>query len=192
MRREGQRDRGTEGQRGEGERETESINQIDKWSKVLVLCHWTQTRVIWEEKTANWEDVPIKLICGQASLWSIFLVNDCCGRAQNTLGGINPRQMVLTCLRKQAEQATGSRLVSSTLHGLCFSSCSRFLPWVRPWVPSVMDYELRVVGWNKPFSPQAALSCGALLQHWNIKLLWHLYVYTHIYTHKVSRMKKSR
>lgn len=39
MRREGQRDRGTEGQRGEGERETESINQIDKWSKVLVLCH---------------------------------------------------------------------------------------------------------------------------------------------------------
>jgi hypothetical protein len=31
-----------------------------------------------------------------------------------TLGGANPRQMVLMCIRKQAEQAPGSKPVSST------------------------------------------------------------------------------
>jgi hypothetical protein len=39
------------------------------------------------------------------------------------LGGAIPGLVVLGSVRKQAEQAMGSKPVSSTLHGLCISSC---------------------------------------------------------------------
>jgi hypothetical protein len=38
--------------------------------------------------------------------------------------------VVLGSMRKQAEQAMGSKTVNSTLHGLCISSASRLLPCV--------------------------------------------------------------
>jgi hypothetical protein len=39
------------------------------------------------------------------------------------VGGAIPGQVVLGSIRKQAEQAMGNKPVSSTLHGLCISSC---------------------------------------------------------------------
>ena len=39
------------------------------------------------------------------------------------MGGAIPGLVVLGPIRKQAEQAMGSKPVSSTLHGLCISSC---------------------------------------------------------------------
>ena len=48
-----------------------------------------------------------------SSLWGIFLINDRWGRAQPTVGGASPEQMILGCIRKQAEQAMGSKPASS-------------------------------------------------------------------------------
>jgi hypothetical protein len=39
------------------------------------------------------------------------------------VGGAIPGLVVLGSIRKQAEQAMESKPVSSTLHGLCISSC---------------------------------------------------------------------
>ena len=44
------------------------------------------------------------------------------------MGGAIPKLVDLGSIRKQAEQARESKPVSSTLHGLCVNSCSRFLP----------------------------------------------------------------
>lgn len=56
-----------------------------------------------------------------ADLWSIFLINNPCGRAQPALGGTTPVRW-LGCSRK-ADQAIESKGVISTLDGFCFSSC---------------------------------------------------------------------
>jgi len=44
------------------------------------------------------------------------------------MGGAVPGLVVVGSIRKQAEQARGSKPVSNILHGLCISSC--FLPCV--------------------------------------------------------------
>jgi hypothetical protein len=44
-------------------------------------------------------------------------------KAQPIVGVAIPGLVVLGSIRKQAEQAMGSRPVSSTLHGLCISFC---------------------------------------------------------------------
>jgi len=47
--------------------------------------------------------------------------------------------VVLGFMRKQAEQARGSKPVSSTLHGLCTSSCFQDPDlFVLVWLPSMM------------------------------------------------------
>jgi hypothetical protein len=48
------------------------------------------------------------------------------------VGGVIPGQVVLGSIRKKAEQAMGSKPVSSTLQGLCISSCF--------WVPALCEF----------------------------------------------------
>ena len=78
------------------------------------MCQWlyvslTQTKSLWNRepewrKCLHW-----------VGLWaSIFLNEDSCGRFQLTVGGATPGEVVLGIIRKQAEQAIGSKSVSST------------------------------------------------------------------------------
>ena len=46
------------------------------------------------------------------------------------VSGATPGLVVPGSIRKLAEQAVGSKAVSSTLHGLCTAPASRFLPCV--------------------------------------------------------------
>lgn len=64
-------------------------------------------------------DLWTKLLC-------IHLVDDWCGgggRTQLIVGGATLEPIILSAIEKQAEQAKGNKLVSSTLPG----SCSNFL-----------------------------------------------------------------
>ena len=73
-----------------------------------------------------------------------------CGQCYSWPGGLG-------CLRKQAEQAMGSKPVTSMASAPV--SASQFLPWP----PLVMECYLRAVTWNKPFLPQVAFSqCFAI------------------------------
>ena len=68
------------------------------------------------------------------------------GRAQPIVGGATPGLVALGSIRKQAEQAMESKLVSSTLHSLCISSCLQDLA---PFeflsrLPSVMNSDVEV------------------------------------------------
>ena len=60
----------------------------------------------------------------QARVQSILLISDGCGRHQTTVG--DRGLMVLGFTKMKAEQAMRSKPVSSTLHGLCTSSCLSF------------------------------------------------------------------
>jgi hypothetical protein len=56
--------------------------------------------------------VSIRLAC-EHGCGVIFLENNQCGRVQPTVGSAIPGQVVLGCVRKEAEQAMESKLVSS-------------------------------------------------------------------------------
>ena len=60
---------------------------------------------------------------------SIFLISDGCGRAQPTVGGTLPRDVVQVCTKQQDKQATKSNRISSIL-SMAFASAlaSRVLP----------------------------------------------------------------
>ena len=64
------------------------------------------------------EEAQLKNRLHQIGLWAhlqgIVLTNDSCGGAQPTVGSTVPGQVVLHCVRKQVEQAMGSKSVSST------------------------------------------------------------------------------
>ena len=62
------------------------------------------------------------------------------------LGGAIPRRMVLGSIRKQAEQAMRNKPVSSTLRGLCISSCLQVPALLEflPLLPSVVDHNVEV------------------------------------------------
>lgn len=49
-----------------------------------------------------------------ATLWYIFLTDICCGRTQLTVGGTTTGQMVLSAIKKTAEQARRRKLAGST------------------------------------------------------------------------------
>ena len=74
-----------------------------------------------------------------ACLWGIFLSDDWHGWAQPTVG--HPGQVVLGCVRKQAEPATGSNPGSSTP------------PWLLPCVPDFLWWRMDYVGTHKPNKP---------------------------------------
>lgn len=63
-----------------------------------------------------------------ASPWPFFLINYYCGKAQLTVDGAGPGQVVLYCIRRQSEQAKRSKSVSSSLLWPLLSFCSRFIP----------------------------------------------------------------
>lgn len=60
------------------------------------------------------------------------------------VGALTIRQVVLGCIRKQAEKATWSLLVTAFLHGLCISSCLQTTDQLEflLWRPSMLDYVL--------------------------------------------------
>lgn len=58
-----------------------------------------------------------------ANLYGIFLISGCYEKAQLTLGGVMPGQVVLDSIGKQKKPRGASKL-AAFLHGLCF----QFLP----------------------------------------------------------------
>lgn len=68
-----------------------------------------------------------------SSLWKHLLINSWCGRAQLTMDSTTLRLVVLDTLRKQAEQAVGTKPVSS----ISPWPLGQFLPQVPAWVSSV-------------------------------------------------------
>ena len=103
----------------------------------------TQARVIWKEKNLNWGDASIRSSCG-----AFFLIGDWLERAQPIVGHAIPGLVGLGSKRKQPEQATGSKPVSSTPpwspHASrflpCLSSCPHFLWWwtaINPFLPNL-------------------------------------------------------
>lgn len=62
-----------------------------------------------------------------------FFIRDGCRRAQPTTGGATPSQVVLGCIRRQAEQAVGSQPVH----------CSMSLLQLPSWLLSTMHYALQ-------------------------------------------------
>lgn len=73
----------------------------------------TQARVTWEGGPSAEEQPPPDCPVG-LSLGGIFLINDQCRRSQPTLRSAFPGLIVLDVIRKQAEQASGSKSVGST------------------------------------------------------------------------------
>ena len=73
---------------------------------VCVCVNFTQSVVIWEEKTSL-RTASIRLSCRQ--VWGIYLINDGCGRAQPTVGDATPGLLVLTCIQVQVMEVTGSK-----------------------------------------------------------------------------------
>jgi hypothetical protein len=51
----------------------------------------------------------------------IYLINYWCGRTQ-VVGGTSAKQVVLGCIRKQAEHGSWSKSVNGVLRGLCLCS----------------------------------------------------------------------
>ena len=77
-----------------------------KW---LVFVNLVQSRVTWEGGAPQLRNYLHKI-----GLWKlVFLVNDGCGRTQPAMGSAIPGQVVLGCMKKQAEQATQSKAVTS-------------------------------------------------------------------------------
>lgn len=64
----------------------------------------------------------------QASLWSIVLISDWHRKAEPTVGGAAPMQVVLRCLRRQTEQAIMKSTNSSPLWSLLPGSRSALAP----------------------------------------------------------------
>ena len=62
-------------------------------------------------------------------------------RERPLVGGTISGLVVLHSIREQAEQARGSKPVSSTLHGLCISSPLQVVPLLEflPWLPLMIN-----------------------------------------------------
>jgi len=75
-----------------------------------------------------------------------FSITDQWERAQTIVGGAIPGPVVLGSIRRHVEQARASKSVSSTLHGLLFSSCLQVpaLFEFLSWLPPMMSYNLEV------------------------------------------------
>jgi hypothetical protein len=75
----------------------------------LVLCvNLTQLEL------SQRKEPPLRKCLHESQLLGIFSISDQVGRAQSTVGDAIPRLVVLGSTRKQAEQAKGSKPVSST------------------------------------------------------------------------------
>lgn len=122
---------------------------------VTVLVSFMSTWCHGEEN--YWLRICLRKIGLWASLLVIyfffFLVSDWCGRAQPTVGGANPRLMVLGAIRNQAEQTRRSKPVRSMLlwsllqfllPGWCLDPSPDFLLCDGLW--------WRHVSWNKSLS----------------------------------------
>lgn len=64
----------------------------------------------------------------QIGLWSIFFINDYCGKAQSFVGGATTEQVVLAYIKRKVDEQVGLGVerwgaVRSIIPGLCFSSC---------------------------------------------------------------------
>ena len=86
------------------------VQEQDLWVKVFVTV--MQPRVIGKEGTSM-EEMTL-------SYWPVgqsvgHFLNDGYKRAQPTLGGISPGQLLLGCLKIQAEQTMGSKTVNRIL-----------------------------------------------------------------------------
>lgn len=77
----------------------------------LILVNSTQARVTQEDAASAEELLPSDCV----QVCSILSFSEGCGRVQPTGGSNILRQVVLNCIRKQAEQARRSRPVSSIL-----------------------------------------------------------------------------
>ena len=75
------------------------------------------------------------------------------GRFQQMIGGAVPRLVVLGSIRKQAEQARGSKPVGSTFHGLSISSCLQ----VPALTSSSEEHQCGSVSQRNPFLPNFAV-----------------------------------
>lgn len=86
-----------------------------------------------ERGILNYGIGSLRLACGHVC-GGIFLIFNCYGRTQPTIGNATPGQLGLTCVRKLAEAARGSEQCSSMV--TASGSCLEFLSWL-PWV---VDY----------------------------------------------------
>jgi hypothetical protein len=68
------------------------------------------------------------------------------GKAQSIVGGTVLRLVDLGSIRKQAEQAMGSKPAIAPLQGLCISSCLQVPALLEflAWLPSVMAYNVEI------------------------------------------------
>jgi hypothetical protein len=100
------------------------------------------------ERSFSWGSVSMKSSCGAFSQLVIK-------RGGPIVRGAIPGLVVLGSRREQAEQAKGSKPVSSTLHGHCISSC--FLTYMSS-SPDFLGDEQQCgkCKLNKPFPPQIA------------------------------------
>lgn len=87
-------------------------------------------------------DWPVAFLC--VCVGRCFLISDCCGSAQPTVGIVITGQVVLGCLGSQAEQAIKGKSVGSVL--------SRCLLEVLHRLSSGTDCDRKHEA-NKPFPP---------------------------------------
>lgn len=98
------------------------------------LSNWHKLRNIWERILKKW----LNNIDVSESLQRNFLINYWFVIVKTTMAFDKPRQVILSCLRKQNETGMRSKLVSSTPHGICFNFCFQVLPlsfliWLPQW-----------------------------------------------------------
>lgn len=83
----------------------------------LGFTKFAQARVILVKRTsAERENASVRLACGQ-TCGSIFQINDLYKSVQPIVGGANPGQVILECIRKLFEQASKQH---SSIHGFFF------------------------------------------------------------------------
>lgn len=94
------------------------------------------------------------------SVWGIPLIDDRWGKSLPTADDATPEEVTRGCIRKQVEQAMENKPWSSTMQWsllyllLQVPILSEFLPDSHQWWTTTS----RVVRWNKPFPPKAALA----------------------------------
>lgn len=83
---------------------------------------------------------------------TFLLIFDWCRRSLHTMGGVTYAVVLRTIKSKLSNPWKQTRQIFF-LHGFCFSSCLRFLPWV-PGLSSCPDFQYGLstsVKLNKPF-----------------------------------------
>lgn len=138
----------------------------------LVSWQLTKTRVTWEPQ---WENVSIRFVCRK---WRTVIISGCCDTTQSIVDSAIFGQVVLCkslndlCIRKQTEQALGTKSVSTSPPLLLH----QFLPpdsslGFLPWLPLRIATEIGKWKWirnktkkQKLFSIQVAFRRGVLSQ----------------------------